>query len=347
MIKTVKISNFKCFIDESILFRDLTILTGTNSSGKSSLIQAILLAGKHSSGSDILEYLETLGDYNDKKNRYTNPAKIEISVYTDDNHNKTKISITATEDLQFLSKSQSPQITYPSNLIYLNANRVSVSSLNHIKVAKEKQFDVNGKYVIGFYETNKNEQVIESLQKKEADSLTLDGQLDYWLKYITGTNLQFDTEKIGTFARAFYRIDKIKDRIKPENLGTGINYLLSILVSCLSAQKGNIIIIENPEIHLHPLAQARVGEFLAFVAANGIQLIIETHNDHIINSICYQQYKNNINEDQVIIQYKNSSDDPFEKIEIRNGKFYNSLNKNRFPQGFFDATLKEIFEING
>ncbi|MBD3843948.1 MAG: hypothetical protein IE909_19150, partial [Campylobacterales bacterium] len=67
----------------------------------------------------------------------------------------------------------------------------------------------------------------------------------------------------------------------------------------------------------------------------------------IINSICYQQYKNKLKEEQVVIQYKNSSSNPFEKIEIKNGQFVNPHGENRFPQGFFDATLQELFEING
>jgi len=157
----------------------------------------------------------------------------------------------------------------------------------------------------------------------------------------------FDTQEVGNKVEAFYKISKIKDNIKPENIGTGVSYLVSILTTCLLAKKDEIIIIENPEIHLHPLAQARLGEFFSFVASAGVQVIIETHNDHIINSICYQQYKKTLKEEQVIIQYKTSSSTPFEKIEIKNGQFVNTQGENRFPEGFFDATLQELFEING
>ena len=43
--------------------------------------------------------------------------------------------------------------------------------------------------------------------------------------------------------------------------------------------------VENPEAHLHPSAQAAMGEFLAISAASGIQVILETHSDHVLNGI--------------------------------------------------------------
>jgi len=133
----------------------------------------------------------------------------------------------------------------------------------------------------------------------------------------------------------------------PENMGTGLSYLFTILTICLSAKKGNIIIIENPEIHLHPKSQAKLGEFFAFIASNGIQLIIETHNDHIINKISYEIYKNNISKDDVVIHYFSI---PYKKTTIyinTKGHFIDEQGKpTQFPEGFFDATLKEVFEMN-
>jgi len=139
-----------------------------------------------------------------------------------------------------------------------------------------------------------------------------------------------------------------EDEYIPENLGTGLSHLFSILVICLSAKKGNIIIIENPEIHLHPKAQAKLGEFFAFIASKGIQLIIETHNDHILNRVAYEIYNSSISKDDVIIHYFSN---PYKKDTIflsDKGQFVNEQNRAiQFPEGFFDATLKEIFEING
>ena len=60
----------------------------------------------------------------------------------------------------------------------------------------------------------------------------------------------------------------------------GHSYVLPIILAVLTAPKNSIIFIENPESHLHPSAQRRVGEFLAHAAEAGIQIIIESHSDH-------------------------------------------------------------------
>jgi len=182
---------------------------------------------------------------------------------------------------------------------------------------------------------------------KDESSYTLETQVNYWLKYITDIeNIEFFTEKsTPNTVKSFYKIEGFE--FFPENIGSGVSYLLTMLIVCLSAKKGNIIIIENPEIHLHPKSQAKLGEFFSFIAAKGIQLIIETHNDHIINRICYEEFKENIKSKDIVIQYKENSNTQFQKIEIKKGQFFNKKGENRFPEGFFDATLKEIFEING
>ena len=72
---------------------------------------------------------------------------------------------------------------------------------------------------------------------------------------------------------------------KPENVGFGISYALHVVTALLSAQPGSIVIIENPESHIHPRGQAELGKLIALVAQNDVQLIIETHSDHIVNGI--------------------------------------------------------------
>lgn len=67
------------------------------------------------------------------------------------------------------------------------------------------------------------------------------------------------------------------------NVGFGYSYILSIIVSALIAKEGNILIIENPEAHLHPKAQLNLSYLLAKLTGNGVQVFIETHSEHIVN----------------------------------------------------------------
>ena len=60
---------------------------------------------------------------------------------------------------------------------------------------------------------------------------------------------------------------------------------MPILVNGLVAQKGSIFIVENPEAHLHPKAQSNIGLFLGYLAMQGLNVVIETHSEHVINGI--------------------------------------------------------------
>ena len=67
------------------------------------------------------------------------------------------------------------------------------------------------------------------------------------------------------------------------NVGYGVSYVLPIVIAVLSSSPGSLILIENPEAHIHPRAQAELMKLLMKAAKAGIQIIIETHSDHIVN----------------------------------------------------------------
>ena len=84
-----------------------------------------------------------------------------------------------------------------------------------------------------------------------------------------------------------------------------------------------------------------LGEFFAFITNADIQLIIETHCDHLINKLQYLVFKKKFESDKAIIYYKKGIVDPFEKIQLNKyGRF-----EPEFPDGFFDATLAELIEM--
>lgn len=69
------------------------------------------------------------------------------------------------------------------------------------------------------------------------------------------------------------------------NVGFGITYVLPLIVAILSAKPGDILVLENPEAHIHPSGQRMLGELIALAGNGGVQVIVETHSDHILNGI--------------------------------------------------------------
>lgn len=350
MITRLYIKAFKCFEEENLTFRNLTILTGTNGSGKSSVIQAILKLALHSNSdysSPLSNYLSYIAEFNDAVNFNLDEDEYRLGI--DGFGSELKYLFKEDGSINTISnpKAIHSKLSYSkANLIFLSADRIGPQDTYSKNINPLDQFGILGEYTISFLEKarrNKEEVINELIHENEPRKM-LDSQVNYWLKYILDTEIE--TEEIPQTNQVKARFKNSNAYVRPKNIGSGISYLTSILIVCLSAKIGQIIIIENPEIHLHPKAQSKIGELLAFVASKGIQIIIETHNDHLINRLRYEVFKKKIEANKIIIHYKESLL-PFEQIEINdNGKFKDKNGENNFPKGFYDATLKEIFEIN-
>lgn len=104
------------------------------------------------------------------------------------------------------------------------------------------------------------------------------------------------------------------------NVGFGVSQVLPILVSGLIERKDELLILEQPEIHLHPAAQMAIADFLLSMAASERGLIIETHSDHIINRVVKRilQDKTGQLNKMVKIYYINSNErkNPITEITI-------------------------------
>jgi len=125
------------------------------------------------------------------------------------------------------------------------------------------------------------------------------------------------------------------------NDGFGISQILPLIANCL-LYKDRLLLIDEPEVHLHPGLQAKIGEFLFIMAKIGKKIIIETHSECIINQIkyltlCHEEMKENVASYWV---EKGPESSEVRKIEYDEYGFV--MNP---PDGFFDQTAKILKEI--
>ena len=126
-----------------------------------------------------------------------------------------------------------------------------------------------------------------------------------------------------------------------------VSFAQKILSAGLSCKEGELLVVENPEIGLHPKAASRIAKFLVYlVSQRGVRVALETNSTDIVTSICYEVYVSNIYSEKVLFLNK-ANRDSIEKVFVDGyGKFCNE-NKElvKYPSGFFDANTKELYAL--
>ncbi|NGH10477.1 AAA family ATPase [Serratia marcescens] len=344
MLTSIRIKDFKSLHDEELILKPLTILTGTNSSGKSSVIQAIMLMIKFSNSVNrysMEEVTRYLNDFSTIRNKKNNAKVISLSVVNDDVFSQVEMTSDLIVQKGALNYTYEPIDDFIGpELLYLNANRMGAQEQIPLS---ERRVGTSGEFLFSTFDKIKSLPVADCLVKFE-NSKTISYQLAEWLSFITGTSSELVTENSGDKVKVSYKIKDLDFSVSPFNLGAGMSYISKVLITCLMAKKGDLILLENPEIQLHPKAQALLGVFLTHIAKNGIQLVIETHCEHLINKIAYQIYDEQFSGSDLIIHYKPSVNDGFVSLRVDEAGQYNDHYTNTvgFPKGFFDATLDDL-----
>lgn len=399
MLEKIDIRHYKCLRDELVEFKPLTILTGKNNSGKSSILQTVLLAARNCNAKNRERMYDVVSKYLDIKH--------DFSIYMNEDH-------VLCQNSSYGSFKDEQALLFEESLYYLTSNRVGQEDI--VKSNMQYKVGNNGEFLFGslwnFFadkvhfemstdDCNKmidmcsNQHVIYDVRKamlnfiyrdsageckdeeflkkddtyREIDKIvradefrmqpelaktfysavmTIPVAINCWLSYIADSPTIIISEFVtaGT-CKVYFRQHGVEEEINPFNVGSGLSYLAKVLILCFLAKPGDVVIIENPEIHLHPGAQSRLGEFFCFLASKGIQLIVETHCEHLLNSLRYQVYKEQIASNDVIIYYKENAKRHFEKILIASDGYYANAENEKitFPQGFFDISVQKLMEL--
>ena len=126
------------------------------------------------------------------------------------------------------------------------------------------------------------------------------------------------------------------------NVGVGVSQVLPILTVGLAAKSGQTLIYEQPELHLHPAVQSKLADFFLVLAATGIQVILETHSEHLINRSRLYVARRSLAPSALSITFvkRDEFGSSVETISIDDDGYLES-----WPDGFFDETEKTLLEL--
>lgn len=308
MINKIRVLALKSIKDLNVECSNLNLLVGTNSSGKSTLLHALLLLAQRGLNGKYI----SIGDFREVRNYYMSNSPIRIEIlekgkrkpawieFDEDKENETYNIHTSLEELTVADVmmdeehediEQSTLIMEEYGFHYLSCHRMGANDIYAKNMLNESDFGIDGEYALAYLLQNESKAVSEDLVVQDVDCTnSLLDQVNYWLNYIVGTTLSIKDLKKTNYLQVKYNNNPANMAsealyCRPVNVGSGISYLISVIISCLGAEEGSIVIIENPEIHLHPKAQSRLCEFLYFVSKSRRQLFVETHSDHIFNGL--------------------------------------------------------------
>lgn len=343
MLNRIRIQGFKCFREAEIGFSNFTLLAGKNSTGKSTVIQAILALCQNQASSLAGTYMN-IGTVDEVKNRIAGSKKIFLEAAYEYHGKEYLYRKLFDED----GKEERSGIKFPDgiNIRYLTADRIGVEDTYPKSLEGKEQIGVRCEYAFFYLEGHQDELLAEKeFIYDDRTKLTLGGQVDYWLERILGYRVSAEEIPGTELIRVSYGNRELGRNIRPKNVGTGVSYIAEIIIAAFSCKKGDMLIIENPEIHLHPSGQAGVMEFLVFLAGKGLQVVMETHSDHIFNGLRRCVNSDRIALDKTRLYFFRQDEDkisvPVEILLDEEGHVKNQ------QEGLFDQIEKDLDVILG
>lgn len=382
-LEQVKISHFKSLKDVHIKLSNLTLIAGVNSSGKSSFIQTLLLLKQNadnislmlalysSTNKEELNEIERLnkilkvippfildGEYitlgEGKNLLYQEAVNEQITIelnYANNQYLKVKLNTDANFEVESDNGFNLEVMTLFNKFHYIRTDRAIPSMtypLSEQHVGKGN-IGLNGEYTTHYLDKNRRKSLsLSELKHPESVTDQLLENVSKWLGEISnGIDIAVTVHEPLQLASLTYQYvygEQTSSHYTPLNIGFGITYALPVIVAILKSKPNDLLIIENPESHLHPAGQAKIAELCAIAAACGVQIIIETHSDHFLNGVRVATKKQILKPEESQIYY-------FEKKQGGLETIAHPLNIDKdgrideWPKGFFDEWDNKLNEL--
>ncbi len=367
MVDSLNIENFKCFENQRFEFGNLTLLTGLNGTGKSSVIQSLLLLRQSyqhrflQDGGLLLDGdLIQLGTARDIF--FEKAKNDEFGFYLDISGKRGEwhFEYIAERDvaqptvMRIVGKIYDTSL-FGDNFYYLSADRIgpqTVFETSDYSVREHQQLGVKGEYAPHFLDTFGAREIIAEIlaHPTKTDETNLKNQVEAWLGEIS-PGIRIDLENYSSIDRINLQYNFSigsypTNSYRSTNVGFGITYTLPILLALLASRKDALVLLENPEAHLHPQGQFKLGELMARAASCGIQVIVESHSDHILNGIRVAVRQKIIAPDKVRLYYLSRPTDTDQLSSKVDSPCVDEDGRiDEWPEGFFDEWEKGLEQL--
>lgn len=165
-------------------------------------------------------------------------------------------------------------------------------------------------------------------------------QTVYWLKEMNLAH-GLSVRALGSSARHELLVEADGQASNLKDVGVGVSQVLPVIVAALFARSGHIVIVEEPESHLHPLAQSKLAELLVKVSRErNVQFIVETHSEHLFRRMQTLIAKQQVRPDETAMYFveRNGRD-----AKLR-GLIPNEFGAIEWPDKFFGDAIGEARE---
>lgn len=371
MITSISLTNFKCFRHALIECADINILAGVNGTGKSTVIQSLLaLRQSWDSGNfanNRLQLNGTLVEMGTASEVYCAEPTSDVVELTLASSEPSEVRISSTQTESWSTQyhldcevTAGPAIDnfelFHEAFNYLCAERVGPRKAFPIPPDEGHPMRVgrsgeNAPFIIASDRRN------EVIVNKEVLSAGADGRVYstlqfQWPLWMARLFPGFDVESEIYLAADQVRLGLGLQRkatgqhlfVRPTNTGFGLSFALGVIVAGLVAKPQTVLIVENPEAHLHPRAQSTMGEFLTRVAAGGTQVFVETHSEHVLNGMRRMIKQKVVAPRQVRVHYfaikAGVAEQVISRIDVSDvGEL------SQWPDGFFDQLDRDLSVI--
>jgi predicted ATPase len=350
---------------------------GLNGMGKSSVIQSLLLLRQsYINGFNFRNEIILNGEYTNIGNgkdalyqfaknesiefklKFEHQVELNIICESEPDSNilTRKIDSNDWEDEKYDEKIIDLNIEnlFSKNFQYLNAEHIGPQRTylqNTHQVVRNLSLGIKGEFAAHYLDTFRNKKIeFQNLKHENCKFDELIKQVDAWLGEVT-PGVKLNTRSIPQASSVlmdfqFQTKNDYTNEFSPLNVGFGLTYVLPAIVTLLTASEDKLMILENPESHLHPQGQNTIGRLMSLAAQNKVQIIAETHSDHIVNGVRVAVKKGELDPEKVNIFYFNRDmEDGEHRVTCSVLKIDKDGRIDDWPEGFIDQWEKNLTEL--